>query len=277
MAAKRLTQIFPFLLPLRRWQRRLFFYTKMRFDRNKYSKRILEKPLPYDICSISSVLINKNSGFPIEYQFNKAHNLALAVRTMQHVVIYPGQTFSFYQLVKKADRREHFKEGLVLENGKLKTSYGGGLCQLSGLLFQLFLNSPLTITERHAHARETLPPAQIEETVGLDAAVSEGWLDLKAYNPTDAAFQLDFELDQEYIRGRLLSDKPSQYEYKLFNSELEYFYREGKLFRTLQVSRIKTDKNTGENQEELLYSEECQICYPAENIPQELIRKENPA
>ena len=86
-----------------------------------------------------------------------------------------------------------------------------------------------------------------------------------------------FELDQEYIRGRLLSDKPSQYEYKLFNSELEYFYREGKLFRNLQVSRIKTDKSTGENQEELLYSEECQICYPAENIPQELIRKENPA
>lgn len=165
----------------------------------------------------------------------------------------------------------------MLENGKLKTSYGGGLCQLSGLLFQLFLNSPLTITERHAHARETLPPAQMEETVGLDAAVSEGWLDLKAYNPTDAAFQLDFELDQEYIRGRLLSDKPSQYEYKLFNSELEYFYREGKLFRNLQVSRIKTDKSTGENQEELLYSEECQICYPAENIPQELIRKENPA
>ena len=65
MAAKRLTQIFPFLLPLRRWQRRLFFYTKMRFDRNKYSKRILEKPLPYDICSISSVLINKNSGWTL--------------------------------------------------------------------------------------------------------------------------------------------------------------------------------------------------------------------
>ena len=45
---------------------------------------------------------------------------------MQHVVIYPGQTFSFYQLVKKADRREHFKEGPVLENGNTRA-----LCRLA--------------------------------------------------------------------------------------------------------------------------------------------------
>ena len=39
MARKRITQIFPFLLPLRVKQRKLFFYLKMRFDRNRYSKR----------------------------------------------------------------------------------------------------------------------------------------------------------------------------------------------------------------------------------------------
>ena len=139
MAAKRLTQIFPFLLPLRRWQRKVFFYAKMRFDKNVYAKRRLDTLLPHSIYSVSSVMINRRSGFPIEYQYNKAHNLALASKTMQHVIIRPGQTFSFYQLVRKADKREHFKDGLVLENGRLKTSYGGGLCQLSSLLFQLFL------------------------------------------------------------------------------------------------------------------------------------------
>lgn len=271
MAAKRLTQIFPFLLPLRRWQRKVFFYAKMRFDKNVYAKRRLDTLLPHSIYSVSSVMINRRSGFPIEYQYNKAHNLALASKTMQHVIIRPGQTFSFYQLVRKADKREHFKDGLVLENGRLKTSYGGGLCQLSSLLFQLFLHSPLVITERHAHARETLPPAQPEETVGLDAAVSEGWLDLKAYNPTQSAFQLEFELDQEYIHIQLLSDSPPQYRYKVFNSKLSYFYREARLFRNVQVSRIKTDIYTNTQTQELLFSEECEICYPADNIPQELI------
>ena len=38
MARKRLTQLFPFLLPLRIWQRNLFYQIGMKFDGNKYSK-----------------------------------------------------------------------------------------------------------------------------------------------------------------------------------------------------------------------------------------------
>lgn len=274
MARKRLTQLFPFLLPLRRWQRRRFFYAKMFFDRNRYAKRRLTETLPHLICSVSGGLINKRSGFPIEYQLNKAHNLALAAKTIQHILIYPGQTFSFYQLVKKADRHERFKDGLILQNGELKPSYGGGLCQLSSLLFQLFLRSPLKITERHAHARETLPPIAPGEPAGMDAAVSEGWQDLKAYNPTQAVFQLELELDGQYIYGRLFSDSPSQYEYTPFNSALKYLRKDGKLYRHAEISRSITDKNTLESQNELLYSEICEICYPEEYIPQNLIKEE---
>ena len=43
MARKRLTQLFPFLLPLRIWQRNLFYQIGMKFDGNKYSKNFGEK------------------------------------------------------------------------------------------------------------------------------------------------------------------------------------------------------------------------------------------
>ena len=43
MARKRLTQLFPFLLPLRIWQRNLFYQIGMKFDGNKYSKSFGEK------------------------------------------------------------------------------------------------------------------------------------------------------------------------------------------------------------------------------------------
>lgn len=43
MARKRLTQLFPFLLPLRVWQRNLFYQIGMRFDGNKYSKKYWRK------------------------------------------------------------------------------------------------------------------------------------------------------------------------------------------------------------------------------------------
>ena len=48
MARKRLTQLFPFLLPLRIWQRNLFYQIGMKFDGNKYSKNFGEK-LKYEV------------------------------------------------------------------------------------------------------------------------------------------------------------------------------------------------------------------------------------
>ena len=71
MARKRITQIFPFLLPLRVKQRKLFFYLKMRFDRNRYSKIIQNERLPYEVFHASFSMINEESGHDIQYQYNK--------------------------------------------------------------------------------------------------------------------------------------------------------------------------------------------------------------
>lgn len=93
MSRKRLTQIFPFLLPLRRWQRKKLFYIKMRFDGNRYAKEIRKDMLPCKVFGTSSLMLNKNSGFDMKYQQNKVFNLKLAAKTLNHVVIKPGETF----------------------------------------------------------------------------------------------------------------------------------------------------------------------------------------
>ena len=43
MARKRLTQLFPFLLPLRQWQRKKCCYLKMRLDKNHYADTISDE------------------------------------------------------------------------------------------------------------------------------------------------------------------------------------------------------------------------------------------
>ncbi len=43
MGRKRLTQILPFLLPLRIWQKNLFYRIGMKFDGNEYAKTFGEK------------------------------------------------------------------------------------------------------------------------------------------------------------------------------------------------------------------------------------------
>ena len=148
MPRKRLTQIFPFLLPLRKWQRKKLFYMKMNLDGNRYAHSRSDELLPVRAFEASSLLINQNSGFDIKYQFNKVHNLKLAANTINGVMIMPGETFSFWKLARKADSYVKYKDGLSVVDGEIRGSYGGGLCQLSSLLYWMFLHTPLTVTER---------------------------------------------------------------------------------------------------------------------------------
>ena len=156
MARKRLTQLFPFLLPLRVWQRNLFYQIGMRFDGNKYSKNIGEN-LKYEICKSKTLMINENSGHDIIYQKNKVENLKIANQTMNHILIYPNETFSFYYLVRNSRKYGSYKDGLILVDGKIVAKKGGGICHLSNLLYYLFLMSPLTVVERHGHKIKSFP------------------------------------------------------------------------------------------------------------------------
>lgn len=95
MARKRLTEMFPFLLPLRRWQKKQCCYLKMKFDKNVYADKISESLFPNMVFETSALMVNENSGFDIQFQYNKVHNLQLAAKTMDKLVIAPNETFSF--------------------------------------------------------------------------------------------------------------------------------------------------------------------------------------
>lgn len=245
MPRKRLTQIFPFLLPLRKWQRKKFFYLKMRWDKNKYAKKISDCLLPHTVFEASSLMLNENSGFDMKYQINKVHNLKLAAKTVNQVVIMPGETFSFWQLVRWADRHEKYKDGLNFVDGKIVGSYGGGLCQLSNLLFWLFLHTPLCIAERHGHSVLSIPAAEDDLPCGIDATVNEGWLDLKLYNGSDNTFQVEISFDDQYMRGRILSQNPVEREYKVFNPSVSYARQNGKTYQIVPVCRLECDDGAG--------------------------------
>ena len=76
MARKWLTQVFPWLLPIRRKQRALLFYTQMRFDKNRYATKLWAFH-----ASASVVYLKWSHAKHIDmiYQENKVHNLKLAV------------------------------------------------------------------------------------------------------------------------------------------------------------------------------------------------------
>ena len=261
MPRKRVTQIFPFLLPLRKWQRKKLFYFKMKLDGNRYAREVSERRLPHEVFAASSLLLNRNSGFDIEYQRNKVHNLQLAARTLNYLVIKPKETFSFWQLVRHADDKQPYKDGLILRNGEIVGAYGGGLCQLSNLLFWMFLHTPMSILERHGHAVESFPPTTEELPCGTDATVSEGWLDLKVWNNTNSTFQIVITFDEDYMYGQIFSDCEVTQEYEIFNGEIAYYRKQGKIYQHASVDCVRTDKVTGQKEQFALYQNICEIGY----------------
>ncbi|WP_367568165.1 glycopeptide resistance accessory protein VanW [Lacrimispora sp.] len=268
MNRKRVTQLFPFLLPVRIMQRKIFFYAGMRFDGHRYAKTIDRKQLPYKLFETGCALYNRNTGFDMVYQENKVFNLKLAAKTLNGLLIRPGETFSFWRLVRYADKHVPYKNGLTVTNGKLTTAQGGGMCQMSNLLFWMFLHTPLTVIERSGHKVKEFPEPNSDEIKGGDATISEGWIDLKAQNNTDCTYQISVGFDDENIIGTVFVDKRPPVRYKVTNGSTEYFRESGGIYEYVKVERSEIDADTSEiTGQKPLYTNKCKICYPLpENV-----------
>lgn len=259
---KRLTQQFPFLLPLRKKQRQFFFYTKMELDGNKYAVEKDVNRLPNLCAEITTPMYNRNTGFDFKYQENKVFNLKLAAVPINWLLIKPNETFSFWKLVHHADKYVSYKDGLTVINGETVTAEGGGLCQLSNLLFQLFLHSPLTIVERTGHRIKEFPELSSDSLKGVDATIADGWIDLKVRNDTEKIFQLGIYFDEVNIKGYLYTDQVCLEKYRIRNENLNYESRDGNIVETVEVWQdclnIDTNKCISSKK---LYTNSCLIGY----------------
>jgi vancomycin resistance protein YoaR len=98
------------------------------------------------------------------------------------VVIMPGQTFSFWNLLGPVTvQRGYAYAGAIIENRSDENVIGGGLCQVSTTMFNALAKLGYQIDERHAHGYliDRYP-------LGLDAAVFDPGVDFRWTNDTDA-------------------------------------------------------------------------------------------
>ena len=197
------------------------------------------------------------------YQENKVFNLKLAAKELNGLLIRPGETFSFSQAIRYADRHTPYKEGLTVVNGHLTTAPGGGMCQISNLLFWLFLHTPLTIVERHGHASKDFPDPPSDLPTGVDATISEGWLDLKVKNDTNRTYQILLSFDSRHLFGRLLCSEEDACLYRIQNGEISYIRQNKEIIQLADIIQTRIDRGSGQPVESRrLYQNKCRIGYP---------------
>lgn len=125
--------------------------------KEKIAKTHSKEELPNIVKSHSSILIRKLLGVDIKLQENKVTNIMLACNKINGIIIHPGETFSYWSTVGKPDKKDGYKEGLVISSKGLTSGYGGGLCQMANMIHWLVLNSPLEVTELHHHSDALFP------------------------------------------------------------------------------------------------------------------------
>lgn len=174
-----------------------------------------EEPLPCLQFAHATPLLRKLRGEEMEWQRNKVVNLRLAVSRLDGIVLHPGETFSYWRLIGKPSRRKGYREGMVLFLGRIGSDVGGGLCQLSNLIFWMTLHTPLTVVERYRHSHDVFPDANRTQPFGSGATCAYPHRDLMIRNDTDADFQLCLRVGKTHLEGQWRAMTPPTRRYEI--------------------------------------------------------------
>lgn len=110
--------------------------------------------------------------------WQRHQNIVLALRSINNTVIWPGEVFSFNQVVGPRTPERGYRPAPVI--GEDGIGFGGGVCQVSTTLYNSAILAGLEIVERHPHSTRV---PYIEP--GKDATVVFGAQDLKIKNNYD--------------------------------------------------------------------------------------------
>jgi vancomycin resistance protein VanW len=152
-------------------------------------------------------------------QENKVTNLKLAAAKINGLVLKPGETFSIWRLVGKPTQAKGYRQGMVLRNGSFVPGIGGGLCQLSNLIYWLTLHTPLRVTERWRHTHDVFPDAGRTQPFGSGATIVYNYIDLQIKNDTQHSYQLLLRVGEADLEGEWRCEQPLTEKYEVYESE----------------------------------------------------------
>lgn len=244
------------------------FYTLKRYcewylGRKKYARTYSNEELEYIVFKHSTPLIRKLQNVDMNFQYNKIINLKIAAKRLNKIVIKPKETFSYWKVIGKPTYKKGYKDGLVLcPNGSFTYGVGGGLCQMSNLIYWMALHTPLEVVERHRHSHDVFPDVNRTQPFGSGATCVYNYMDLQIYNGTKFKYQFIVNVSKENLEGEVRCTRPNLYKYEVYEKEHSMtkglwgdYIRNNTIYRKLynKMGEVIEDKYITENHAKMMY------------------------
>ena len=143
---------------------------------------------------------------------NRAKNISVAAGNINGTVLMPGEEMSASTSMGARTAANGYREAGAYLNGEVVDSLGGGVCQVSTTLYGAVLRAELEVTERHGHSMIVNYVKAAE-----DAAISDGYKDLKFKNNTNAPIYIE-----GYTSGGSITFNIYGEEYRASDRKVEY-------------------------------------------------------
>ncbi|MFA9454972.1 MAG: VanW family protein [Candidatus Aminicenantaceae bacterium] len=187
--------------------RDIFTGIRFRFARNSQDKIARAKAFPERITITQHINVS-------QWAENKKHNLRLATATFQDLPFEPGEVYSYWHYVGNPTAKAGYKVGINIIANKLAFDVGGGLCQLSGLLYHLALTAGLEIVERHPHSVDLYTEETRYTPLGADSTTAFGYKDLRLRNNLGFPICFRVRIEEDALIGSLCAPQAIK-EYEL--------------------------------------------------------------
>lgn len=242
---------------------RLKRYWQWYTGRVSFAKQTEAAKLPHVHVTHQTPLLRKLSEVEMWMQHNKIINLRLAAQRLNGILVHPGETFSYWRLIGKPTRSKGYVDGMVLSHGRVGSGVGGGLCQLSNLIYWMTLHTPLTVTERYRHSYDVFPDAERTLPFGSGATCYYNYLDLQISNLTEQPFQLQIALTESHLAGEWRANLPPTRHYQVYEKKHWFspeiwggYTRHNELFRRIYSleDELIDDEYLCENHAKMMYT-----------------------
>lgn len=152
-------------------------------------------------AGVKELVVDFQSPFPAS-DVTRTQNLVVASRTINGTYLAPGETFSLNGILGERTEAKGYGDGTVIINGRLTRGTGGGISQVSTVIYNMAYFAGAQILEFTPHA--FFIPRYPE---GREATVYWPTVDNKWKNDTPYGMLLQTWVEGGYVHGRVWSTK----------------------------------------------------------------------